>query len=63
MRSDSPSVVIVNGIVYHVEHVTTDWRGELLAIRRPRGHKVYAARRLPDSPIYGQDRAYIVCVL
>lgn len=65
---EATATVIVNGTVYSVLDETMpgplgaqlDPR-PMLAIRRPKGHKVFFARRLPDSPLYGQNRAVIVC--
>ena len=54
--------IIINGIVYDViEHGTTDpEHHELLFVRRPNGRKIYVAERLPDSPIYGENRGRIL---
>ena len=66
MRNDSGEVeqmeekaVYVNGIKYAViyEHDDRD-----IGIRRPKGKKVYYARRIV-STAYGENRAYIVCGL
>ena len=36
-------------------------RRELLSVRRPKGRKTYVAERLPDSPLYGENRGRILC--
>jgi hypothetical protein len=48
--------VLVKGVVYLVLAVRSDGR---LVIGRPNGVKTYIARRLPDSPLYGGNRARI----
>ena len=51
-----PATVIVNGTLYHV----IDERDGLIQVRRPNGVKLYWAVRLPDSPLYGENRARLV---
>ncbi len=51
-----PETVIINGTLYHV----IDERDGQIQVRRPNGIKEYWAVRLPDSPLYGENRARIV---
>ena len=46
--------VLINGQVFHVLDEGTNGR---LLVRRPEGIKQYVAQRLPDSAIYGENRA------
>src|SRR6266478_5117725 len=55
--------LLVNGVVYEILSETQDRQGALLMIRRPKGRKEYLARRLPDSPLYGEARGYIIHAL
>ena len=48
-----PETVIINGTLYHV----IDERDGLIQVHRPNGVKLYWAERLPDSPLYGENRA------
>ena len=48
-----PDTVIINGTLYHV----IDERDGQIQVRRPNGIKEYWAVRLPDSPLYGENRA------
>ena len=52
----TPETVIINCTLYHV----IDERDGLIQVRRPNGVKVYWAVRLPDSPLYGENRARVV---
>lgn len=55
------TTVVVNGILYNVLAETHDVDGDvLLMIRRPNGVKEYVARRLPDHPLYGENRAQMM---
>ncbi len=51
-----PQTVCINGVPHHV----IDERDGLIQVRRPNGVKVYWAVRLPDSPLYGENRARLV---
>ena len=51
-----PETVNINGIPHHV----IDERDGLIQVRRPNGVKIYWAVRLPDSPLYGENRARVV---
>ena len=51
-----PQSVCINGVPHHV----IDERDGLIQVRRPNGVKRYWAVRLPDSPLYGEDRARLV---
>ena len=51
-----PQTVCINGVAHHV----IDERDGLIQVRRPNGVKVYWAVRLPDSPLYGENRARLV---
>ena len=51
-----PQTVCING----VPHYVIDERDGLIQVRRPNGVKVYWAVRLPDSPLYGENRARLV---
>ncbi len=51
-----PETVIINGVPHHV----IDERNGQIQVRRPNGVKRYWAVRLPDSPLYGENRARIV---
>lgn len=53
---DAPATVLINGVRYDV---LSEQDGKL-RVRRPNGSKVYPARRLPDSPIYGANRGVMV---
>ena len=61
--------VIINGVVYEVtgkvknstQVAAETGRRELLSVRRPKGRKTYVAERLPDSPLYGENRGRILC--
>ncbi len=48
-----PDTVIINGTLYHV----IDERDGLIQVHRPNGVKLYWAQRLPDSELYGENRA------
>ena len=48
--------VHINGVPHHV----IDERDGLIQVRRPNGTKLYWAVRLPDSPLYGENRARLV---
>ncbi len=52
----TPETVIINGVPHHV----IDERDGQIQVRRPNGVKRYWAVRLPDSPLYGENRARIV---
>ena len=68
---DPMETIIINGIVYEVtgraensERVAQETGNrELLSVRRPNGRKTYVAARLPDSPLYGENRGRILCNL
>ncbi len=51
-----PDTVIINCTLYHV----IDERDGLIQVHRPNGVKLYWAVRLPDSPLYGENRARLV---
>ncbi len=51
-----PQSVFINGVRFHV----IDERDGLIQVRRPNGVKVSWAKRLPDSPLYGENRARLV---
>ena len=51
-----PEMVNINGVPHHV----IDERIGLIQVRRPNGVKIYWAVRLPDSPLYGENRARVV---
>ncbi len=51
-----PETVTINGVPHHV----INEREGQIQVRRPNGVKVYWAIRLPDSPLYGEDRARLV---
>ena len=51
-----PQKVYINGVPHHV----IDERDGLIQVRRPNGLKRSWAIRLPDSPLYGEDRARVV---
>ncbi len=51
-----PDKVYINGVTFHV----IDERDGLIQVRRPNGVKLSWAIRLPDSPLYGEDRARLV---
>ena len=51
-----PQSVIIDGVRYHV----IDERDGLIQVHRPNGIKLYWAVRLPDSPLYGENRARLV---
>ena len=51
-----PQSVFINGVRFHV----IDERDGLIQVRRPNGTKLYWAVRLPDSPLYGENRARLV---
>ena len=51
-----PETVIINCTLYHV----IDERDGLIQVHRPNGVKLYWAVRLPDSPLYGENRARVV---
>ncbi len=51
-----PETVYINGIPHHV----IDERDGQIQVRRPNGVKVSWAIRLPDSPLYGENRARLV---
>ncbi len=51
-----PDKVYINGVPHHV----IDERDGLIQVRRPNGVKLYWAKRLPDSPLYGENRARLV---
>ena len=51
-----PQTVCINGVPHHV----IDERDGLIQVRRPNGVKVAWAVRLPDSPLYGENRARLV---
>ena len=48
--------VLINGIAFDVLEETS--RGKLL-VKRPKGMTEYVAYRLPDSDLYGENRAAI----
>ncbi len=52
----TPETVIINCTLYHV----IDERDGLIQVHRPNGVKLYWAKRLPDSPLYGENRGRIV---
>ena len=52
----SAETVYINGVPYHV----IDERDGQSQVRRPNGLKLSWAIRLPDSPLYGEDRARLV---
>ena len=54
--SSRPLSVFINGVRFHV----IDERDGLIQVHRPNGVKLYWAKRLPDSPLYGEDRARLV---
>ena len=56
LSETGPETAIINGIRYHV----IDKRDGRILVRRPNGVKTYWAARLPDSPLYGEDRARLV---
>jgi len=47
----------INGTIYRIFDVERDGT---LVVCRPNGSKFYRARRLPDSPLYGEMRSKIV---
>ena len=49
----TPEKVYINGVPHHV----IDERDGLIQVHRPNGIKLYWAVRLPDSPLYGENRA------
>jgi len=51
-----PQSVIIDGVRFHV----IDERDGLIQVHRPNGIKLYWAKRLPDSPLYGENRARLV---
>ncbi len=51
-----PQSVIINGVRFLV----IDERDGLIQVHRPNGIKLYWAVRLPDSPLYGENRARFV---
>ncbi len=51
-----PDKVYINGVTFHV----IDERDGQIQVHRPNGTKLYWAVRLPDSPLYGEDRARLV---
>ncbi len=51
-----PETVYINGVPHHV----IDERDGQIQVRRPNGTKLYWAVRLPDSPLYGENRARLV---
>ncbi len=51
-----PQSVFINGVRFHV----IDERDGLIQVHRPNGVKLYWAKRLPDSPLYGENRARLV---
>ena len=51
-----PQTVCINGVPHHV----IDERDGLIQVRRPNGVKLAWAIRLPDSPLYGENRARLV---
>jgi len=57
MRAPPPeATVIINGVRFYV----IDERDGLIQVHRPNGVKLYWAKRLPDSPLYGENRARLV---
>ncbi len=52
----TPETVYINGVPHHV----IDERDGLIQVRRPNGLKCSWAIRLPDSPLYGENRARVV---
>ncbi len=52
----TPETVYINGVPHHV----IDERDGQIQVRRPNGVKLYWAVRLPDSPLYGENRARLV---
>ena len=55
-REARPQTVYINGARYHV----IDERDGQIQVHRPNGIKLYWAVRLPDSPLYGENRARLV---
>ncbi len=51
-----PETVNINGVPHHV----IDERDGQIQVRRPNGLKHSWAIRLPDSPLYGENRARVV---
>ncbi len=51
-----PETVNINGVPHHV----IDERDGLIQVRRPNGVKCSWAVRLPDSPLYSENRARLV---
>ncbi len=51
-----PETVYINGVPHHV----IDERDGQIQVRRPNGVKLSWAIRLPDSPLYGENRARLV---
>ena len=54
--NSTPETVYINGVPHHV----IDKRDGLIQVHRPNGVKLYWAKRLPDSPLYGENRARFV---
>ena len=46
----------INGVPFHV----IDERDGHIQVRRPNGTKLYWPVRLPDLPLYGENRARVV---
>ena len=53
---EAPQSVYINGVPFHV----IDERDGHIQVHRPNGTKHYWAIRLPDSPLYGENRARLV---
>ncbi len=51
-----PQSVYINGVPFHV----IDECDGQIQVRRPNGVKLYWVTRLPDSPLYGENRARLV---
>ena len=64
--ADDPTIgsqVIAKGIVFEVLEAVQDNDGVLLAVRRPKGTKVYCARFWGDNTKYGDRWTTILCPL
>lgn len=56
MATETTSTVLLNGQVFKV----LDEKDGTLLVSRPNGVRTYLARRLPDSPIYGENRGILL---
>ena len=54
--NSTPPTVLIDGVRFHV----IDERDGLIQVHRPNGVKLYWAKRLPDSPLYGENRGRFV---